>query len=40
MFQKIRPDWDIADPELRKAWDRGERDRFFPYKARPRAIAS
>jgi peroxiredoxin len=32
MFQKIRPDWDISDPALRQAWDRGERERFFPYK--------
>ena len=31
MFQKIRPDWDISNPDLRTAWERGERDRFFPY---------
>ncbi len=31
MFQKIRPDWDISNPDLRAAWERGERDRFFPY---------
>jgi peroxiredoxin len=40
MFQRIRPDWDIAEPELRKAWERGEPERFFPFKVRPRAIAS
>ena len=32
LFQKIRPDWDISDPELRAAWQRGERERFFPYR--------
>jgi hypothetical protein len=25
------PDWDITTPELRAAWERGERDRFYPY---------
>jgi ribosome recycling factor len=40
MFQKIRPDWDITEPELRKAWEQGERERFFPYQARVRGIAS
>lgn len=28
---KCRPDWDISKPELREAWARGEKDRFFPY---------
>ncbi len=32
MFQKIRPDWDISNPELKAAWERGERDRLFPYR--------
>jgi peroxiredoxin len=41
MFQKIRPDWDLGDPELRAAWERGERERFFPYrKSRREMIAS
>jgi peroxiredoxin len=41
MFEKIRPDWDISDPELKAAWERGERDRFFPYRDQERAnIAS
>jgi len=31
---KIRPDWDISDPKLRAAWERGERDQFFPYGQR------
>jgi peroxiredoxin len=29
--QKCRPDWDITKPELRAAWDRGERNVFYPY---------
>jgi peroxiredoxin len=41
MFQKIRPDWEIADPDLEEAWERGERERFFPYrKSRREMIAS
>lgn len=35
LFRDIRPDWDISDPALREAWERGEKERFFPYgKAR------
>ena len=29
--QKCRPDWDIASPELKAAWSRGEKERFYPY---------
>jgi peroxiredoxin len=29
--EKIRPDWRIDTPEVRAAWERGEKDRFFPY---------
>ena len=29
--EKIRPDWRIDTPELRAAWERGEKERFFPY---------
>jgi len=29
--KKCRPDWDLSDPELRAAWERGEKTRFFPY---------
>ena len=29
--KKCRPDWDITDPEHRAAWQRGEKDRFYPY---------
>ncbi|MDR7482257.1 MAG: redoxin domain-containing protein [Armatimonadota bacterium] len=32
LFQQIRPDWDITTPEMRGAWARGERERFFPYR--------
>lgn len=29
--QKYRLDWDITKPELRAAWERGQKDRFYPY---------
>jgi peroxiredoxin len=29
--RKCRPDWDITSPGLKAAWERGEKDRFFPY---------
>ncbi len=32
--QKIRPDWDLGAPGLREAWDKGQKDRFFPYGKR------
>lgn len=38
MYQRIQPDWDLGDPELKTAWQRGERDRFFPYGKSRRAI--
>jgi peroxiredoxin len=31
VLKKCRPDWDISNPELRAAWQRGEKQRFFPY---------
>ena len=31
VLKKCRPDWDITRPELKAAWERGERDRFYPY---------
>jgi peroxiredoxin len=31
VLKKSRPDWDIADPSLKAAWERGEKDRFYPY---------
>jgi hypothetical protein len=29
--QKIRPDWDLSDPELRREWQHGDKARFWPY---------
>ena len=29
VFQKIRPDFDLAAPGLKEAWDRGDRDQFL-----------
>jgi peroxiredoxin len=31
VLKKCRPDWDITGAELRAAWNRGEKDRFYPY---------
>jgi len=31
VLKKCRPDWDISEPTFRQAWERGEKDRFFPY---------
>jgi peroxiredoxin len=28
---KCRPDWDLTAPEVRAAWARGEKARFYPY---------
>jgi peroxiredoxin len=33
LFMKVRPDWDLATPGLREAWQAGERSRFYPYRA-------
>jgi peroxiredoxin len=29
--RKCRPDWDLTSPESRAAWERGEKERFYPY---------
>ncbi len=29
--RKVRADWDITDPQMREEWERGEKDRFWPY---------
>jgi hypothetical protein len=39
LFRKIRPDWDLSADGLREAWERGEKDRFFPYGERLRETA-
>ena len=31
VLKKCRPDWDITSPELKAAWKRGEKNRFYPY---------
>jgi peroxiredoxin len=31
VLKKCRPDWDITSPEMKAAWVRGEKDRFYPY---------
>jgi hypothetical protein len=31
VLKKCRPDWDISGAELKAAWNRGEKDRFYPY---------
>ncbi len=32
--QKIRPDWDLGAPGFREAWQRGQKEKFFPYGKR------
>jgi hypothetical protein len=29
--KKCRPDWDISSSGMKSAWERGEKDRFYPY---------
>jgi peroxiredoxin len=31
VLRKCRPDWDITSSQLREAWARGDKARFFPY---------
>ena len=31
--QRVRPDWDLSDPELRANWD-GDKTRHYPYRPR------
>jgi peroxiredoxin len=31
VLKKCRPDWDITGAELKAAWGRGAKDRFYPY---------
>ena len=31
VLKKCRPDWDISGPELKAAWERGDKNRFYPY---------
>jgi peroxiredoxin len=34
VLQRCRPDWDISRLELKAAWERGEKEKFFPYGRR------
>jgi len=34
VLRKCRPDWDITAPEMKAAWERGEKNRFYPYGKR------
>jgi peroxiredoxin len=31
ILKKCRADWDISSPDLKAAWQRGEKNRFYPY---------
>jgi peroxiredoxin len=31
VLMKCRPDWDIATPELKTAWEQGRKELFYPY---------
>jgi peroxiredoxin len=31
VLKKCRPDWDISSAEQKAAWERGEKERFYPY---------
>jgi peroxiredoxin len=31
VLARCRPDWDISRPELREAWERGDKASFYPY---------
>ena len=40
VLQRCRPDWDIGNPELRAAWEQGDKARFHPYgKTQAQALA-
>jgi hypothetical protein len=33
VFQEVRPDWELAAPGFREAWDAGDKSRFYPYES-------
>jgi peroxiredoxin len=33
--REIREDWNISVPELRSAWDAGDKSRFYPFPSKP-----
>ncbi|MGH2358573.1 MAG: peroxiredoxin family protein [Candidatus Limnocylindria bacterium] len=40
VFMQVRPDWDLAAPGLREAWDAGDRSSFYPYRVETRIGAT
>lgn len=36
--KKHAPDWDLSSPGLREAWERGEKEGFFPYGKSQRQV--
>lgn len=40
LTRRIRADWDISDPALRAAWERGDKRRFWPYGRSMREVLS
>jgi peroxiredoxin len=38
VLQRCRPDWDITRPDLRAAWQRGEKANFHPYGKPPAQV--
>jgi hypothetical protein len=40
VVQRCRPDWDITGPEWRAAWEKGKKEKFYPYgKTRAQVLA-
>ncbi len=39
VFREVRPDWDLAAPGLRAAWDSGDHSNFHPYEEAVRLTA-
>lgn len=31
LTRELRPDWDLSDSELKQAWERGDKSKFYPY---------
>jgi len=31
VLKKCRPDWDITTPEMKAAWQQGQKELFYPY---------
>jgi peroxiredoxin len=37
--RETRPDWDLATPGLRQAWDAGDHSRFYPYTVESKGLS-